>query len=104
MMALALSYAGLASLCFAMPAHWRHLRAGKAPRVLAGGLRVLGSALLLAALVLCAARRGWPIGSVAWFGMVSAAGLALIGLLALNARLALGIAFGGPILAALLAL
>ena len=102
-LAFALAYGGFTAICFAMPSHGRKL--GVVPgRAIAAGLRSLGSAGLLASLYACALHWGWVDGSVAWFGVLSVAGLALIGTLAVNARLALLIAPVGLAAAAMLML
>lgn len=101
-LAFAFSYAGFAAWCFAMPAHWRQLAKDKPSRLVVTGLRLLGSVLLIGTLRLCATRWGWPAGSAAWFGILTASGLALIGLRAVDARLAAWMGLGCPVLAALL--
>lgn len=88
-LAIALSYAGWTALCFAMPPHARKLLHHALPRAAAMALRIAGCAALVASLFVCARLWGWPTGSTAWFGILSASGFALIGLLAVSARLAL---------------
>src|SRR5262249_9872458 len=87
--AFALAYAGWAALSLAMGRHYRQI-AGRAPaRSLAIGLRLTGFAPLALSLMACVATSGWGVGIVAWFGVLSATGLAWIGLLAATPRLAL---------------
>ncbi|MFT4046516.1 MAG: DUF3325 domain-containing protein [Solimonas sp.] len=79
--ALLLSYAGMAALCLAMDRHHRQLRQHATPSWWRPLLRIGGAANLLAALALCVRHWGTSIGLVAWFGLLSAGGLALIFLL-----------------------
>lgn len=88
-LAFALTYAGWAAICFAMPAHARKLRRHPFGRIIIAMLRVAGSVALAMALAICAAAWGWPHGSMAWFGILTIACLSLIGLLAVSARAAL---------------
>jgi hypothetical protein len=98
----ALSYSGLAGLCFAMPVHARKLVGTPLTQPWLTGLRILGSAMLLASLIGCASNWNWAMGCLAWFGILSVTGLALIGLLSLNARMAALLALGGAVIAAML--
>ncbi len=92
---LLLAYAGMLALCLAMDRHARQLW-GRPPGALlrhilrAGGWLLLGLAWL-------AARRGWDAGmaTVAWLGLVSLAGFALLMLLPWAPRLALWLPAAG---------
>lgn len=69
-------------MCLSMQRHHRDLF-GKIPsKPIAWGLRVLGYALLISSLWLCVNAFGASVGVVVWMGMLSAAGLLLVGLLA----------------------
>ena len=79
---LALAYAGMTALCFAMERHARQLRPagfGRGPAVAA--LRLLGVLGLAAAFWTCGMAWGWTMGPVSWFGVLTAAGLLLVFLL-----------------------
>ena len=81
-----LAFAGFAALALAMQRHHRALF-GRAPgRGTASALRLAGAGGLAAALWACAESWGWAIGSVAWVGVLSAAALAVVLLLALAGR------------------
>lgn len=87
--AFALAYAGWAALSLAMGRHYRQV-AGRAPAPhLATGLRLTGTVALVLSLFACANASGWSVGTVVWFGILSATGLAWIALLAGAPRLAL---------------
>lgn len=83
--AMLYAFTGFAALCMAMSRHQQaacgrrlDLRVGRALRV--GG----GSLLLLA--YLAAVRDGWGAGSVAWFGDLSVAAIAVVLLLLYRSR------------------
>ncbi|MBP5858368.1 DUF3325 domain-containing protein [Marivibrio halodurans] len=87
-LALAVSYIGMLVLCLAMDRHGRDVLGrvpGRGGRLAA---RLLGSALLAGALVLCFDRWGHAIGTTAWLGLVTVAGLVLILLLPFSVRAA----------------
>lgn len=90
--AFCLSYAGLAALCLAMNRHqlqvWRRALAPGAARM----LRVAGWWLVAGALLPCIGGWGTGIGVVAWFGLLSAAALALVFLLPYLPRFSVGLA------------
>ena len=77
----ALAYAGLAALSLAMNRHAREVF----QRELADGarlaLRGAGGCLLVVSLILTAAGSGWPVGTVEWFGMLTASAVACVLLL-----------------------
>jgi hypothetical protein len=91
-LAASLAYAGVSGLCLAMPRHhlqvW-HRHPSLATRV---SLRIAGWLCLAAALAASVAALGWPIGSVAWFGLFFVAALALVLLLAYVPRFAAALA------------
>jgi hypothetical protein len=78
LLSLALAYAGMAGLGFAMDRHYEQLtRSRETPprhRVL---LRVGGAVLLVAAAVPCVIAWGATVGPVAWLGFLSAGALPL---------------------------
>jgi hypothetical protein len=61
------------------------------------GLRSAGWLALLASLVLCAQAWGWAMGPVAWFGVLSLAGLLLVMLLPYWPRMAMGLVAAVPV-------
>ena len=70
---LALAFAGMAALAFAMERHYEQLTGARAlPAARHWQLRCLGAALLLAAVLPCVWAWGATVGSVAWLGFLSA--------------------------------
>jgi len=97
-----LAHAGFAALALAMDRHYRSMRAtrrGCPPRLRS---RLRAAATLALALSLAAALRAWPPadGAVAWFGLLTAAAIVLVLLLAYRPRAALA----GGVTAGVLAL
>lgn len=73
LLSLALTYAGMAALAFAMERHYEQLTGARAlPAARHWQLRCLGAALLLAAVLPCVWAWGATVGSVAWLGFLSA--------------------------------
>lgn len=93
-----LAYAGLTSLCLAMPRHYRQVSGRHPGLAVRLGFRIVGWLCLAAALASSVAALGWPIGSVAWFGLVSVTSLLLVFLLAYTPRLAAALALLGFVL------
>ena len=80
-----LAFSGLAALCLAMHRHHRDLfGTGPSLRV-QRGLAAVGGVLIALALFACIHLRGGPVGMVLWLGLLSAAALLLVGLLAWRA-------------------
>lgn len=71
LLSLALAFAGMSALAFAMERHYEQLT-GVRNRPPVRRLRCLGAALLLAVLLPCVWAWGATVGSVAWLGFVSA--------------------------------
>ena len=71
LLSLALAFAGMSALAFAMERHYEQLTGtrGTPP---ARRLRCVGAALLLAAVLPCVWAWGATVGSVAWLGLMSA--------------------------------
>ena len=71
LLSLALAFAGMAALAFAMERHYEQLTGtrGTPP---ARRLRCVSAVLLLAAALPCVWAWGATVGSVAWLGLVSA--------------------------------
>lgn len=92
---LTLAYLGMLGLCLGMERHWKQLASPRLPAFARTLCRVLG-ALALALTVFCTTFV-WPVGMawVAWFGMISLTGLALLMLLPYAPRLALWLPLGG---------
>ncbi len=82
--AFALAHAGLTALALAMERHHRQLRPAVPPPRRHTGLawRLAGASALALSLWLCRLAWGSGSGVAAWFGITSAAALALIVLLA----------------------
>jgi len=104
---LALAHAGMTALALTMDRHRRQLRPAAArPGRLAGtAWRLTGWTLLALSLWLSGHAWGAPVGTVAWFGLASAASLVLILMLPYAPALAwrLGCVTGAVGLAAALA-
>lgn len=76
MLGLALAYAGMAALSFAMDRHHEQLtRRREVPVRLRVSLRMGGTVLLAAAAVPCVSAWGATVGTVAWLGLLSACAL-----------------------------
>lgn len=112
LLGLALAYAGMACLSFAMDRHHEQLTCGReVPARRRAALRVLGALLLTAAVVPCVLAWGPTVGPVAWLGFLSAGALPVALLLPYRPRAvawaagAAAVAGGAglaPVLAALL--
>lgn len=98
-LALALAYAGLASLCLGMRRHYRQVWNLDAGPVARAALRIGGWLCLALSLLASVAVWGEATGAVAWLGALSAAGFLLIFLLPYTPRLAAVLALVGPVVA-----
>jgi len=77
--ALALAFAGMTALAFAMDRHHEQLTGERAiPRRRSRLLRVLGAALLAAAVLPSVGGWGATVGVVAWLGWISAGALVAV--------------------------
>ncbi len=76
--ALIASFAGWAALALAMERHHRRLWRQPPGQAKAIALRVTGTALLALAFAACVMQWNGSLGAVAWFGVLSASGLAFI--------------------------
>jgi Protein of unknown function (DUF3325) len=97
-----LVYAGLAALCLAMDRHHRQIwqrTPGSRTRM---ALRVLGVCLLVGSLLASVHAAGGPLGVVAWFGILTLAGVLLVLLLPYAPRMAGVLAVIAPLAALLL--
>lgn len=93
LLGLALAYAGMAGLSFAMDRHHEQLtRQREVPVRRRVPLRVAGAALLAAAAVPCVMAWGATVGAVAWLGFLSAGALPVALLLPYRPRGAAGLA------------
>lgn len=95
-LAFALTYAGWAALCFATPSHARSLRGRPFVQPIVVMPRCVGIIALFVALPVTAQSWGWANGTTAWFGILTIACLKLIGLLAINPKIALLLLVGLP--------
>lgn len=91
------AYAGMLGLCQGLERHYKQVWNRACPRVLRIGLRSAGWLALLASLVLCAQAWGCAMGPVAWFGVLSLAGLLLVMLLPYWPRMAMGLVAAVPV-------
>lgn len=76
--ALLLSYAGMAGLCLAMDRHHAQVWGRDATAAARWGLRVVGGALLAAAVLPCVGGWGGSVGSVVWLGFLSVGALLVV--------------------------
>lgn len=81
-----LTYAGLASLAFAMPRHHRTVFRRDDAAGLRLALRTAGWLLLAASVAASFRRHGAELGAIAWFAAAAAAGLVLTFVLAYAPR------------------
>lgn len=92
---LLLAYNGMVALCLGLERHYKQVW----QRVPGAGrrqvLRALGWLALLGSLGASVAAWGWAMGPIAWLGLVSMAGLALVLLLPYWPRVAVAVAAGG---------
>lgn len=100
-LALALAYAGFAGLCLSMPRHGRQVWSRDAGLIAQVGLRFSGWLCLALSLAACVAAWGGIIGSVAWFGVLTAAGLVLVFLLPYAPRVTVALALAMPLVTGL---
>jgi len=91
------AYAGMLGLCQGLERHYKHVWNHACPVALGKVLRGVGWLALLASLWLCAQAWGWAMGPVAWFAMLSLAGLLLVMLLPYWPRLAVGLVAALPV-------
>tara|TARA_X000001316_G_scaffold6811_1_gene1670 strand:- start:179 stop:460 length:282 start_codon:yes stop_codon:yes gene_type:complete len=85
-LAFFLSFAAWTALAFAMNRHRRDMGWVRATPVQRIMLRVAGGGLLAASLWACAGHWGWSMGTVAWFGVMTASALSLVLALAFRPR------------------
>lgn len=99
---LTLAYTGMVLQCLAMEKHWKKLAHPALKPELRKLCRPLGYILFAAAAYAC--MYVWPVAEawVAWFGMISLAGLALLILLPYQRKLALSVPLIGSVLSLLL--
>jgi hypothetical protein len=89
LLALALAFAGMGALSFAMDRHCEQLtRWRETPRLQRVLLRGLGSLLIAGALAPCLLAWGGSVGTVAWLGFLSAGALCVALLLPYLPRVA----------------
>lgn len=101
-LALALAFAGMAALAFAMDRHHRQLTgAPETPPARRRLLRCAGALLLAAAGIPCIWAWGATVGTVAWLGWLSAGALGAVGLVSAAPRVAAGAACAAALAAVL---
>lgn len=95
----ALTYTGFAALCFAMNRHAREVLRREPSPLQRQLLRAAGWIALIVSLFMAAAHTGWPIGTVEWFGMLTASAVSFVLLLTYYPRLAAGLGLALPVCA-----
>ena len=95
----ALTYTGWAALCLSMSRHARELLQREPTTLQRHLLRAAGWIALTVSLWMAAAQAGWPIGTVEWFGMLTASAVTFVLLLTYYPRVAAGLGLGLPICA-----
>ncbi|MBH3421919.1 MULTISPECIES: DUF3325 domain-containing protein [Pseudomonas] len=76
-----LAWGGMLGLCLGLERHYKQLwQRPPSPRI-KRGLRAMGWVLLTASLAVSVLGWGWAMGPVAWFGLISLAGLSVAFLL-----------------------
>ena len=101
MLSLSLAYAGMLGFCLGMERHWKQLASPRLPAAarrlcVPVGLLLLGLSGWIATAIWSSA-----MASVAWFGMISLTGLALVLLMPYKPRLALSMPLLGVLLTGL---
>jgi|SRR5690606_19583363 predicted exporter len=97
-LSLTLAYAGILLICLGMQRHWKQLAHPRLPAQLRPACALLGAASLALAVYTCSFIWHPGMAWVAWFGMISLAGLALLLLLPYSTRMALGLPVAGAAL------
>ena len=100
-LAVALAYAGFAGLCLAMQRHHWQVWSRQPSRTARVGLRLAGWLCLASSVAPCIVAWGTAIGIVAWFAMLTAAGLGLAFLLPFAPRAVALLGLLGPMAAAI---
>ncbi|MFJ2982016.1 MULTISPECIES: DUF3325 domain-containing protein [unclassified Pseudomonas] len=85
------AYAGMLGLCQGLERHYKHVWNRACPASWRRVLRGAGWLALALSLLLCAQAWGWAMGPVAWFGVMSLAGLVLVLLLPYWPKVAVGL-------------
>lgn len=100
LLALSLAYAGMLGICLSMVRHWQKLVSPDLPENIRRACAP--AALVLLGLSCWIAMDLWPVamGIVAWFGMVSVTGFALLLLLPYQPRLAMSTPLLGLLISA----
>ena len=92
LMAMGLSYSGMAGLCLAMDRHHAQVWGRDVRQATRRVFQCLGWLLLALAILPCVQAWGVGVGTVAWFGFLSVGALVLAGLLPYAPRFAAGLA------------
>jgi len=85
------AYAGMLALCQGLERHYKQVWNRACPAAVRRVLRAAGWLALVLSLVLCAQAWGWAMGPVAWFAVMSLAGLVLVMLLPYWPRIAVAL-------------
>lgn len=100
-LALSLAYSGFAGICLAMQRHHRQACGRDIGPTAQTGCRMAGWLLLVSSLAPCFAAWDWATGMVAWFGVLTTAGLMLTFLLPYAPRAAAALGIVAPVAAAI---
>lgn len=103
MLSVVLAYASLVAFALAMHRHQRQVCRRPLSARSSWLLRTVGTAGLGASFAICVVHSGWSVGPVLWFGLLTAAGFALVLLLAYRPRSAVAgalLAFPAGVVAA----
>ena len=104
MFALSLAYSGCVGLCLAMQRHRRQVWTGHPIPIAQSAFRIIGWLCLASSFLFCIRAWGMATGVVGWFGVLTAAGVALAFLLPYAPRAATALGGLAPIAAGLSAL
>lgn len=91
-LAFALAYAGLVALALSMNRHARDVLQQELTDAQRRGARIFGWSLLALTLILLARVSGWPLGTVQWFGTLTAGAATFVPLLSYLPRTAAALA------------
>lgn len=94
-LSLTLAYAGMLLLCLGMERHWKQLASPRLPAALRRVCRPLGALALAVAVYTCGFIWNPGMAWVAWLGLISLAGLALLLILPYAPRVAIGLPVAG---------
>ncbi len=95
--AMLFAYGAMLALCQGLERHFKQVWGRPCLLWQRLALRGMGWAALLVSLLLCAQAWGWAMGPVAWLGLLSLSGLALVMLLPYWPRSATALGLAAPL-------